>query len=80
MLIIISWKIWLHFHPSLFQHIGTTSSLKGKIQKLKDNQFGEIPNFNSHKDNPPAVLKTQMRSYGGYTIENGKLSKFHLLI
>ena len=26
---------WIHFKPSLFQHVGTTSSLKGKVQKLK---------------------------------------------
>lgn len=66
--------------PSLFQHIGTTSSLKGKIQNLKDTQFGEITTFYPHKDNPPAAIKTQMKSYGGYTLENGKLNKFNLLI
>ena len=27
--------MWLHYKPSLFQHIGTHSSLKGKVQKLK---------------------------------------------
>ena len=26
---------WIHYKPSLFQHVGTTSSLKGKVQKLK---------------------------------------------
>lgn len=26
---------WIHYRPSLFQHIGTHSSLKGKVQKLK---------------------------------------------
>ena len=30
--------LWIHFKPSLFQHIGTHSSLKGKVQKLKDKQ------------------------------------------
>ena len=30
--------LWLHYKPSLFQHIGTHSSLKGKVQKLKDKQ------------------------------------------
>lgn len=28
-------KWWVHYKPSLFQHIGTHSSLKGKVQKLK---------------------------------------------
>lgn len=28
-------KLWIHYKPSLFQHIGTHSSLKGKVQKLK---------------------------------------------
>ena len=28
-------RLWVHVKPSLFQHIGTTSSLKGKVQKLK---------------------------------------------
>lgn len=30
--------MWLHYKPSLFQHIGTHSSLKGKVQKLKVNE------------------------------------------
>lgn len=28
-------ELWVHYKPSLFQHIGTHSSLKGKVQKLK---------------------------------------------
>jgi len=32
-------EIWITLRPSLFQHIGTKSSLNGKIQLLKDNQF-----------------------------------------
>ena len=24
-------KLWIHYKPSLFQHIGTHSSLKGKV-------------------------------------------------
>ena len=28
-------QLWMHYKPSLFQHIGTHSSLKGKVQKLK---------------------------------------------
>lgn len=32
-------KLWIHYKPSLFQHIGTHSSLKGKVQKLKVSFF-----------------------------------------
>ncbi|XP_050424991.1 alpha-1,3-mannosyl-glycoprotein 4-beta-N-acetylglucosaminyltransferase B-like isoform X2 [Adelges cooleyi] len=32
-------EIWVTFKPSLFQHIGTKSSLNGKIQLLKDSNF-----------------------------------------
>lgn len=32
-------SVRLQFKPSLFQHMGTHSSLKGKIQNLKDNDF-----------------------------------------
>ena len=27
-------KLWIHYKPSLFQHIGTHSSLKGKVLTL----------------------------------------------
>ncbi|GBO41604.1 Alpha-1,3-mannosyl-glycoprotein 4-beta-N-acetylglucosaminyltransferase B, partial [Araneus ventricosus] len=27
-------NVWIHYRPSLFQHVGTHSSLKGKVQKL----------------------------------------------
>lgn len=61
-------KLWLHYKPSLFQHIGTTSSLKGKVQKLKDKQFGKIPSFYPHT-NPPAEAKTGIASYKGHTLK-----------
>ena len=32
-------ELWLHYKPSLFQHVGTHSSLKGKVQKLKVSQL-----------------------------------------
>ena len=32
-------RFWLRHYPSLFQHIGTHSSLAGKTQKLKDGSF-----------------------------------------
>lgn len=28
-------ELWVNYKPSLFQHIGTHSSLKGKVQRLK---------------------------------------------
>merc|ERR1712192_262604 len=34
-----SQDVWIRHHPSLFQHIGTHSSLAGKLQELKDNDF-----------------------------------------
>ncbi|XP_055637987.1 alpha-1,3-mannosyl-glycoprotein 4-beta-N-acetylglucosaminyltransferase B [Toxorhynchites rutilus septentrionalis] len=61
-------KLWIHYKPSLFQHIGTTSSLKGKVQKLKDKQFGKIPTFYPH-NNPPALVKTGIQHYRTYTIQ-----------
>lgn len=61
-------KLWIHYKPSLFQHIGTTSSLKGKVQKLKDKQFGKIPTFYPHK-NPPASVKTGIQHYKTYTLQ-----------
>lgn len=32
-------ELWIHYKPSLFQHIGTHSSLRGKVQKLKVGYF-----------------------------------------
>ncbi|KAL7043061.1 hypothetical protein ACKWTF_001377 [Chironomus riparius] len=61
-------KLWIHYKPSLFQHIGMTSSLKGKVQKLKDRQFGKIPAFYPHKNNPAAQVRTQIMPYKSYTL------------
>uniref|UniRef100_A0A182WM84 Alpha-1,3-mannosyl-glycoprotein 4-beta-N-acetylglucosaminyltransferase A n=1 Tax=Anopheles minimus TaxID=112268 RepID=A0A182WM84_9DIPT len=61
-------KLWIHYKPSLFQHIGTQSSLRGKVQKLKDKQFGKIPNFHPHR-NPPAVVRTGIQPYKSYTLQ-----------
>ncbi|XP_042908177.1 alpha-1,3-mannosyl-glycoprotein 4-beta-N-acetylglucosaminyltransferase B isoform X2 [Parasteatoda tepidariorum] len=59
-------QVWLHFKPSLFQHVGTHSSLKGKVQKLKDKQFGKLSLHHPHQ-NPEAEVKTTLKSYKGYT-------------
>ncbi|KAG5675208.1 hypothetical protein PVAND_005132 [Polypedilum vanderplanki] len=68
-------KLWIHYKPSLFQHIGMTSSLKGKVQKLKDRQFGKIPAFYPHKNNPLAQVRTQISSYKSYTLNKAYLGE-----
>ncbi|XP_054707128.1 alpha-1,3-mannosyl-glycoprotein 4-beta-N-acetylglucosaminyltransferase A-like [Uloborus diversus] len=59
-------QVWLHYKPSLFQHVGTHSSLKGKVQKLKDKQFGKLSLHHPHK-NPEADVKTSLKAYKGYS-------------
>jgi len=59
---------WIHYKPSLFQHVGTTSSLKGKVQKLKDKQFGKLPLFTPHK-NPPARVSSPIKAYKQFTMK-----------
>ena len=49
----------VQYKPSLFQHIGTHSSLKGKVQKLKDKQFGKVALFRAHR-NPSAMIETNI--------------------
>ncbi|XP_053994346.1 alpha-1,3-mannosyl-glycoprotein 4-beta-N-acetylglucosaminyltransferase B [Hylaeus anthracinus] len=61
-------ELWVHYKPSLFQHIGTHSSLKGKVQKLKDKQFGKITLYYAH-ENPEATVETQIKSYKQYTLQ-----------
>lgn len=63
-------KYWQHFRKSLFQHIGTSSSLKGKVQKLKDKQFGnKVPAFYAHTHNPPAQVKSNIAPYRNYLLK-----------
>lgn len=61
---------WISFRPSLFQHIGTHSSLKGKVQKLKDKNFGKLQLFKPHKDNPKASCYTTLHHYKTFSIQN----------
>uniref|UniRef100_A0A0P4W976 Alpha-1,3-mannosyl-glycoprotein 4-beta-N-acetylglucosaminyltransferase B n=1 Tax=Scylla olivacea TaxID=85551 RepID=A0A0P4W976_SCYOL len=61
-------NVWIHYKPSLFQHIGTHSSLKGKVQKLKDKQFGKIQLFFPH-NNPRASVETMIKPYKTYTLQ-----------
>ncbi|XP_051172269.1 alpha-1,3-mannosyl-glycoprotein 4-beta-N-acetylglucosaminyltransferase B [Leptopilina boulardi] len=61
-------KLWIHHKPSLFQHVGTHSSLKGKVQKLKDKLFGKVTLFYSHI-NPEAIVETQIKPYKKFTLQ-----------
>ncbi|CAN8006208.1 unnamed protein product, partial [Ixodes hexagonus] len=60
-------NVWIHYKPSLFQHVGMHSSLKGKVQKLKDHQFGKLSMFVAHQ-NPEAIVSTTLKSYKTFTI------------
>ncbi|KAK2095766.1 Alpha-1,3-mannosyl-glycoprotein 4-beta-N-acetylglucosaminyltransferase B [Saguinus oedipus] len=42
-------NLWIRFKLCLFQHVGTHSSLAGKIQKLKDKNFGKQQHFTLEK-------------------------------
>ncbi|XP_010007228.1 PREDICTED: glycosyltransferase 54 domain-containing protein [Chaetura pelagica] len=61
-------KLRIRAKPSLFQHMGTYSSLAGKIQNLKDKDFGNNVLHKAH-NNPPAKLDTSLRIYQQYTLE-----------
>uniref|UniRef100_A0A7M4ENQ7 MGAT4 family member D n=1 Tax=Crocodylus porosus TaxID=8502 RepID=A0A7M4ENQ7_CROPO len=54
--------------PSLFQHVGFHSSLAGKIQNLKDKDFGKNALHKAHV-NPPATVTTSLKVYQHYTLE-----------
>ncbi|XP_029452686.1 alpha-1,3-mannosyl-glycoprotein 4-beta-N-acetylglucosaminyltransferase-like protein MGAT4D isoform X2 [Rhinatrema bivittatum] len=58
----------IRYRPSLFQHVGTHSSLSGKIQNLKDKDFGKQILYKSHL-NPPATVTTSLKEYQQYTLE-----------
>ncbi|KAJ8877752.1 hypothetical protein PR048_022207 [Dryococelus australis] len=60
-------QLWIHYKPSLFQHIGTHSSLKGKVQKLKDKQFGKVPLFYPHP-NPEAEVTSDIKNYKQFSL------------
>uniref|UniRef100_G1QMH6 Alpha-1,3-mannosyl-glycoprotein 4-beta-N-acetylglucosaminyltransferase B n=1 Tax=Nomascus leucogenys TaxID=61853 RepID=G1QMH6_NOMLE len=62
----------IRFKPSLFQHVGTHSSLAGKIQKLKDKDFGKQALRKEHV-NPPAEVSTSLNTYQHFTLEKAYL-------
>ena len=55
------------YKPSLFQHMGTHSSLRGKVQNLKDNGFKEVNMFVPHR-NPMARVDSAIRHYKSYSM------------
>ncbi|RNA16470.1 alpha-1-3-mannosyl-glyco 4-beta-N-acetylglucosaminyltransferase MGAT4D isoform X1 [Brachionus plicatilis] len=59
-------KVKIVYKPSLFQHVGLQSSLKGKIQKLKDKKFVHKIPIKKHL-NPDATLSTSFKFYQGHT-------------
>ncbi|NWZ27226.1 MGT4B acetylglucosaminyltransferase, partial [Asarcornis scutulata] len=61
-------KIRIRAKPSLFQHMGIHSSLSGKIQNLKDKDFGSNVLYKAH-NNPPAKVYTSLKAYQQYTLE-----------
>ncbi|XP_060904807.1 alpha-1,3-mannosyl-glycoprotein 4-beta-N-acetylglucosaminyltransferase B-like isoform X1 [Labrus mixtus] len=56
------------YKPSLFQHVGLHSSLSGKLQNLKDKDFGSQTLFKAHS-NPPAALSSSLKAYQGHSLE-----------
>ncbi|XP_045784998.1 alpha-1,3-mannosyl-glycoprotein 4-beta-N-acetylglucosaminyltransferase A-like [Maniola jurtina] len=57
------------YKSSLFQHIGVYSSLKGKIQKVKDPQFGALATYYPH-DNPPLKrINTDIKEHSDHTVK-----------
>ncbi|MCI4379656.1 hypothetical protein PGIGA_G00230750 [Pangasianodon gigas] len=61
-------KLKRTFKPSLFQHVGLHSSLAGKIQNLKDKDFGKQVLYKAHQ-NPPALLNSSLKHYQSHSLE-----------
>ncbi|KAJ7376863.1 hypothetical protein OS493_032011 [Desmophyllum pertusum] len=64
----------IRFKPSLFQHVGKESSLKGKKQTLIDKDFRKGPLFQAHL-NPKAEAVTTAESYQAYTIDRAYMGQ-----
>ncbi|CAN9514657.1 unnamed protein product [Ophioblennius macclurei] len=56
------------FKPSLFQHVGLHSSLSGKMQRLKDKDFGKQMLHSAHL-NPPAVVSSSLKHYQKHSLQ-----------
>lgn len=62
------------FKPSLFQHVGTQSSLRGKTQKLKDKDFGKQAIFRAHV-NPVASVHTTIKAYQKFFLKKAYIGE-----
>ncbi|XP_039300540.1 alpha-1,3-mannosyl-glycoprotein 4-beta-N-acetylglucosaminyltransferase B-like [Nilaparvata lugens] len=60
-------QVWIH-KPPLFQHVGTQSSLKGKVQNLKDSEFGKVALYFPHQ-NPDASVYSEAIGYKRHTLQ-----------
>ncbi|XP_010175492.1 alpha-1,3-mannosyl-glycoprotein 4-beta-N-acetylglucosaminyltransferase B [Antrostomus carolinensis] len=67
-------RLRIRAKPSLFQHVGIYSSLAGKIQNLKDKDFGKNVLYKAH-NNPPAKVDTSLTTYQQYTLEKVYIGK-----
>ncbi|KAM7417083.1 hypothetical protein PAMA_016948 [Pampus argenteus] len=55
------------YKPSLFQHVGLHSSLPGKLQHLKDKDFGKQTLYRPHS-NPAAELNSSLKHYQQHSL------------
>ncbi|XP_060077650.1 alpha-1,3-mannosyl-glycoprotein 4-beta-N-acetylglucosaminyltransferase B-like [Ylistrum balloti] len=62
------------YKPSLFQHVGMKSSLKGKVQKLKDKDFGKQMLHRAHA-NPSADLTSSLKMYQKYSFQKAYIGQ-----
>uniref|UniRef100_A0A672H2R0 Alpha-1,3-mannosyl-glycoprotein 4-beta-N-acetylglucosaminyltransferase B-like n=1 Tax=Salarias fasciatus TaxID=181472 RepID=A0A672H2R0_SALFA len=56
------------YKPSLFQHVGLHSSLPGKVQQLKDKDFGKQTLHVPHS-NPPAAVSSSLKHYQQHSLQ-----------
>ncbi|XP_052080138.1 alpha-1,6-mannosyl-glycoprotein 4-beta-N-acetylglucosaminyltransferase-like [Mytilus californianus] len=63
--------------PTLFQHIGVTSSQSGHVQSIKDRFFAaNVQKKLSKGDNPPAKVLTNLKFYLKHSPENAYHTSF----
>ncbi|XP_071769703.2 alpha-1,3-mannosyl-glycoprotein 4-beta-N-acetylglucosaminyltransferase B isoform X1 [Centroberyx gerrardi] len=56
------------YKPSLFQHVGLHSSLPGKMQHLKDKDFGKQSLYQAHS-NPAAEVSSSLKHYQQHSLD-----------
>ncbi|KAJ4945934.1 hypothetical protein JOQ06_023612, partial [Pogonophryne albipinna] len=62
------------YMPSLFQHVGLHSSLPGKVQYLKDKDFGKQTLYQVHS-NPAAEVSSSLKHYQQHSLERAYTGK-----